>query len=210
MNSIKVLTARASEELTQLINSKTDVRSGQSPVNSTVPTAAEVLKQKEVYTFIRANTFVAQKKNLKVINVDVPVVGGHAGIAILPKLSKTKPSVTFTDDEVEELTVRIQNAGIEVVEAKAGAASATLSTAYSAAQFVYDVYECSYIQSDLTDLPFFTSRIKLGKKGVEAVISPELNGLTQYKQKALEALKPELKSSIERGVAFVQKQPLTA
>ncbi|KAK6123031.1 hypothetical protein DH2020_043227 [Rehmannia glutinosa] len=202
-----------------------------NPVNSTVPIAAEVLKQKGVYDpkklfgvttldVVRANTFVAQKKNLRLIDVDVPVIGGHAGITILPLLSKTKPSVTFTDDEVEELTVRIQNAGTEVVEAKAGAGSATLSMAYAAARFVEsslraldgdsDVYECAYIQSDLTELPFFASRIKLGRNGVEAVIGSELQGLTEYEQKALEALKPELKSSIEKGVAFVQKQPVTA
>ncbi|KAL0357482.1 UNVERIFIED_CONTAM: Malate dehydrogenase, chloroplastic [Sesamum calycinum] len=174
-----------------------------NPVNSTVPIAAEVLKQKGVY----------DPKKLF-------VVGGHAGITILPLLSKTKPSVAFTDEEVEELTVRIQNAGTEVVEAKAGAGSATLSTAYAAARFVEsslcaldgdsDVYECSYVQSDLTELPFFASRIKLGRNGVEAVISSELQGLTEYEQKALEALKPELTASIEKGVAFVQKQPVTA
>jgi malate dehydrogenase len=35
--------------------------------------------------------------------------------------------VTFSDEEVKALTDRIQNAGTEVVEAKAGAGSATLS-----------------------------------------------------------------------------------
>eukprot|EP00268_Persea_americana_P011639 TRINITY_DN148_c0_g1_i2.p1 TRINITY_DN148_c0_g1~~TRINITY_DN148_c0_g1_i2.p1 ORF type:complete len:416 (+),score=108.24 TRINITY_DN148_c0_g1_i2:376-1623(+) len=201
-----------------------------NPVNSTVPIAAEVLKQKGVYDpkklfgvttldVVRANTFVAQKKNLKLIDVDVPVVGGHAGITILPLLSKTKPSVSFTDEEVEELTVRIQNAGTEVVEAKAGAGSATLSMAYAAARFVEsslraldgdgDVYECSYVQSDLTELPFFASRIKLGKKGVEAIIPSDLQGLTEYEMQALEALKPELKASIEKGVGFAQKQAAT-
>ncbi|CAM0950068.1 unnamed protein product [Alopecurus aequalis] len=118
-----------------------------NPVNSTVPIAAEILKEKSVYNpkklfgvstldVVRANTFVAQKKNLNLIDVDVPVVGGHAGITILPLLSKTMPSVTFTDEETEELTKRIQNAGTEVVEAKAGAGSATLSMAYAAARFV--------------------------------------------------------------------------
>ncbi|KAM0936427.1 putative malate dehydrogenase [Dioscorea sansibarensis] len=202
-----------------------------NPVNSTVPIVAEVLKQKGVYDpkklfgvttldVVRANTFVAQKKNLKLIDVDVPVIGGHAGITILPLLSKTRPSTTFTDEEVEELTVRIQNAGTEVVEAKAGAGSATLSMAYAAARFVEsslraldgdgDVYECSFIQSELTELPFFASRIKLGKNGVEAVISADLQGLTQYEEKALEALKPELKASIEKGLAFAQKLPAAA
>ncbi|KAJ8753304.1 hypothetical protein K2173_019703 [Erythroxylum novogranatense] len=202
-----------------------------NPVNSTVPIAAEVLKQKGVYDpkklfgvttldVVRANTFVAQKKNLKLIDVDVPVVGGHAGITILPLLSKAKPSVSFTDEEIQELTVRIQNAGTEVVEAKAGAGSATLSMAYAAARFVEsslraldgdaDVYECSYVQSDLTELPFFASRVKLGRKGVESIISSELQGLTEYEQKALEALKPELKASIEKGIVFGQKEPVAA
>lgn len=201
-----------------------------NPVNSTVPIAAEVLKKKGVYNpkklfgvttldVVRANTFVAQKKNLKLIDVDVPVIGGHAGITILPLLSKTKPSVTFTDEEVHDLTVRIQNAGTEVVEAKAGAGSATLSMAYAAARFVEsslraldgdsDVYECSFIQSELTELPFFASRIKIGKQGVEAVISSDLQGLTEYEEKGLEALKSELKGSIEKGVAFANKQTVT-
>ena len=202
-----------------------------NPVNSTVPIAAEVLKQKGVYDpkklfgvttldVVRANTFVAQKKNLKLIDVDVPVVGGHAGITILPLLSKIKPAISLTDEEVEELTVRIQNAGTEVVDAKAGAGSATLSMAYAAARFMEsslraldgdsDVYECSYVQSELTVLPFFASRVKLGKNGVEAVIPSDLQGLTEYEAKALEALKPELKASIEKGVAFANKQPVAA
>ncbi|KAF7806200.1 malate dehydrogenase, chloroplastic [Senna tora] len=202
-----------------------------NPVNSTVPIAAEVLKQKGVYDpkklfgvttldVVRANTFVAQKKNLKLIDVDVPVIGGHAGITILPLLSKTKPSVSFSDEEIDQLTVRIQNAGTEVVEAKAGAGSATLSMAYAAARFVEsslraldgdgDVYECCYVQSELSDLPFFASRVKLGRKGVEAFVTSDLQGLSEYEQKALEALKPELKGSIEKGIGFASKQAVTA
>ncbi|KAJ7543392.1 hypothetical protein O6H91_09G036100 [Diphasiastrum complanatum] len=140
-----------------------------NPVNSTVPIAAEVLKQKGVYNprklfgvttldVVRANTFVAQKKNLRLIDVDVPVLGGHAGITILPLLSKTRPAVEFSPEEIEELTVRIQNGGTEVVEAKAGAGSATLSMAYAAARFAESciraldgdesVYECSFVQSE--------------------------------------------------------------
>ena len=40
---------------------------------------------------------------------------------------QTNPTVSFTDEEMAKLTERIQNAGTEVVEAKAGAGSATLS-----------------------------------------------------------------------------------
>lgn len=65
-----------------------------------------------------ANAFVA-KKNLKLIEVDVPVIRGNAGVAISPLLSKTKPSVSSSDDDMESLTVRFQNARTEVIEAKA-------------------------------------------------------------------------------------------
>ncbi|GBG72217.1 hypothetical protein CBR_g11149 [Chara braunii] len=200
-----------------------------NPVNSTVPIAAEVLKKQGVYDparlfgvttldVVRSNTFVAEAKGLRLIDVDVPVVGGHAGGTILPLLSKTKPRVEFTAEEIESLTKRIQEAGTEVVQAKAGTGSATLSMAYAAARFAEsclrgldgdtDVYECSYVQCDVTELPFFATRVKLGRKGVEAVVPIE--GISEYEQRALEAMKPELKASIEKGAAFVNKEPVTA
>lgn len=202
-----------------------------NPVNSTVPIAAEVLKQKGVYDpkklfgvttldVVRANTFVAEAKNLRLIDVDVPVIGGHAGITILPLLSKVEPSVEFSDEEIESLTVRIQNAGTEVVEAKAGAGSATLSMAYAAARFAEsclrgldgdaDVFECTFVDSTVTELGFFASRVKLGKEGVEAFVTSELEGLSESEAKGLEALKAELKGSIEKGIAFASKTPAIA
>ena len=72
-----------------------------NPVNSTVPIAAEVLKAAGVYDkkklmgvttldVVRANTFVAEAKGLDLKDVDVPVVGGHAGTTILPLLSQVR------------------------------------------------------------------------------------------------------------------------
>ncbi|RLN34334.1 malate dehydrogenase, chloroplastic-like [Panicum miliaceum] len=199
-----------------------------NPVNSTVPVAAEVLKRKGAYDprklfgvttldVVRANAFVAATKGLPLADVDVPVVGGHAGTTILPLLSKARPKAAFTDAEVEELTARIQNAGTEVVEAKAGAGSETLSMAYAAARFLEaslrgldgdaDVYECAYVQSQVVpELPFFASRVKLGREGVEEVVGSELRGLSEYEARALEALKPQLKASIDKGIAYVQQQ----
>lgn len=49
------------------------------------------------------------------------MIGGHSGVTILPLLSQVVPKTSFTDEELESLTHRIQNAGTEVVEAKAGA-----------------------------------------------------------------------------------------
>ena len=105
-----------------------------NPVNSTVPIAAEVLKKHGVYDpnrvfgvttldVVRANTFVAELKGLDPATVNVPVIGGHAGITIIPLISRATPSVTFPQDQLEKLTARIQDAGTEVVKAKAGSVS---------------------------------------------------------------------------------------
>lgn len=48
--------------------------------------------------------------------------------------------------------------------------------------------------------PFFASRVLLGKDGVSKVYG--LGKLDAFETKALEALKPELMGSIEKGVAF--------
>jgi len=116
-----------------------------NPVNSTVPIAAEVFKKHGCYDpkrllgvttldVVRSNTFVGELKGVDPALVDVPVVGGHAGITILPLLSQTSPPMTFTQEQLTALTSRIQDAGTEVVKAKAGKGSATLSMAFAAAR----------------------------------------------------------------------------
>lgn len=39
---------------------------------------------------VRAKTFYAEKAGLDVSSVDVPVIGGHAGITILPLFSQVR------------------------------------------------------------------------------------------------------------------------
>ena len=71
----------------------------------------------------------------------------------------------------------LQNAGTEVVEAKAGAGSATLSMAYAAYLFVTSclkamngyagVVECCYVEDEsIEGCDFFAQRVKLGKQGI--------------------------------------------
>ena len=115
-----------------------------NPVNTTVAIAAGILKQKGVYNparlfgittldIIRSNTFVAEVNGVSPEDVNVPVIGGHSGITILPLLSQS--GFQFNADEAAAMTLRIQNAGTEVVEAKAGGGSATLSMGQAAAKF---------------------------------------------------------------------------
>ena len=40
---------------------------------------------------VRANTFVAETKGIDVTSVNVPVIGGHSGVTILPLLSRVSP-----------------------------------------------------------------------------------------------------------------------
>ena len=61
----------------------------------------------------------------------------------------------------------------------------------------------------VTDLPFFATTVKLGKKGVEEIVGEDLEGLTEYEKKAVDALKAELKGSIDKGVTFAKKQAAT-
>lgn len=76
-----------------------------NPVNSTVPITCEVMKKAGVYDpkkimgvttldIVRANTFVAEAKGLDVKDVNVPVIGGHAGETILPLLSQVRVGST--------------------------------------------------------------------------------------------------------------------
>ncbi|XP_044473925.1 malate dehydrogenase, mitochondrial-like [Mangifera indica] len=192
-----------------------------NPVNSTVPIAAEVFKKARTYDekklfgvttldVVRAKTFYAGKANVNIAEVNVPVVGGHAGVTILPLFSQATPKANLPDEDIKALTKRTQDGGTEVVEAKAGKGSATLSMAYAGALFadaclkglngVPDVVECSFVQSTVTELPFFASKVRLGQNGVEEVLG--LGPLSDYEKEGLEKMKPELKSSIEKGIKF--------
>lgn len=112
-----------------------------NPVNSTVPIAAEVLKAKGVFDakrlfgvttldVVRAETFVAEIVGEKTpSNLTIPVVGGHSGETIVPLFSQA--GVKIPADKLEALVNRVQFGGDEVVKAKDGAGSATLSMAYA-------------------------------------------------------------------------------
>lgn len=75
---------------------------------------------------VRANTFLAEKIGRKVTDLNIKVVGGHAGDTIVPLLSQI-PDCMLTDEDIAALTHRIRYAGDEVVNAKEGQGSATLA-----------------------------------------------------------------------------------
>ena len=183
-----------------------------NPVNTTVAIAAEVLKKAGVYDknklfgittldTIRSNTFVAELKGKQPQDIEVPVIGGHSGVTILPLLSQI-PGVSFTEQEVADLTKRIQNAGTEVVEAKAGGGSATLSLV-RALQGESNVVECSYVEGDGKYARFFAQPILLGKNGVAE--RKDIGKLSAFEQQALENMLDVLHKDIELGEKFVNQ-----
>merc|ERR1711971_558849 len=86
---------------------------------------------------VRAKTFYAAKAGVQVEKVDVPVIGGHAGITILPLFSQATPSAPLSDEGVAEIR--------------------------------------------------------------------EIGRMTDYEQSWFEKMQPELKASIDKGVAFVNE-----
>merc|ERR1712088_204304 len=192
-----------------------------NPVNSTVPIAAEVYKKAGVYNpkkifgvstldVVRSNEFIGALKGINPQEVNCPVVGGHAGVTIMPLISQCSPAVSFDADTLNALTVRIQDAGTEVVKAKDGAGSATLSMAYAAARFTDSlikgmqgqegVVECAYVASDVTEAKYFATPLVLGPSGVEKNLG--LGTLSEFEQGLLAGGIPELKGSIAKGEKF--------
>ena len=193
-----------------------------NPVNTTVPIAAEVLKKAGVYNkkrlfgittldVIRSETFVSELKGVSLDGLEVPVIGGHSGVTILPLLSQVK-GVEFSDDELASLTKRIQNAGTEVVEAKAGGGSATLSMGQAAYRFGLSlvkalngeqgIVECAYVEGDGEHARFFAQPIRLGKEGVEEILS--FGELSAFEQQAFDSMLDTLKSDIALGEEFAK------
>jgi len=191
-----------------------------NPVNSTIPVAAEILKKGGVYNpkrlfgistldVVRAQAFIGELKNIDPTQIVVPVIGGHSAETMLPVLSQVH-GVSFSDDEVKKLTQRIKDAGTAVVDAKAGAGSATLSMAYAGYRFTNSlvralqgetgIVECAYVQVEGMEVDYFGLPIELGKEGI-AKIHP-IPKLSDFEQASLKEIIPQLKGNIEKGVQF--------
>mmetsp|Transcript_15175 Transcript_15175/g.18772 ORF Transcript_15175/g.18772 Transcript_15175/m.18772 type:complete len:336 (+) Transcript_15175:98-1105(+) len=194
-----------------------------NPVNSTVPIFAEVLKAAGVYNpkklfgvttldVTRANTFCADALKRPVKELNVQVLGGHAGTTILPVLSGI-PGQNFNDEQIAALTHRIQFGGDEVVKAKDGAGSATLSMAYAGAVFTErllaaaagakDVVECTFVQSPVAEkdgCDFFSSPVRLGPNGVEEILP--MPSLSAAEQANYDSMIGDLAKQIQKGKNF--------
>lgn len=216
-----------------------------NPVNSTVPVFAETLKKAGVFDpkklfgvthldIVRASTFVATLvgKPQDAPKYTVPVIGGHAGVSILPLLSQCQPKIPaeiLSDKSKRDATTnRIQFGGDEVVKAKDGAGSATLSMAQAGAEFAEFVLQAAFGgKSDKTvqayvylgaeeggeavkkeigsDIDYFSVNLKLGPSGIEKILP--IGEIDAVEKELLAAAVKELQPSIEKGVQFQPAPP---
>ena len=193
-----------------------------NPVNSTVPIVSEVFRKAGVYDsrrivgvttldVLRANTFVSEKTKTDPKITDVTVVGGHAGetiVALLPKMSQA---------DIEALDKHVQDAGTEVVEAKGGAGSATLSMAYAAAKCTESVLmglsgvkqvACAYVNVEEfklagIDTEYFAGKVEFGPSGIHGMM-PIPTNITDYEKKRIKEAITKLKADIKTGVEFAR------
>lgn len=198
-----------------------------NPVNSTVPICAEVLKSAGAYNparlfgvttldVVRASRFISQHKGTDPADENITVVGGHSGATIVPLLSQS--GYELSGKELDDFVYRVQFGGDEVVKAKDGAGSATLSMAMAGARFAESLLKAAQgqkgvIEPTFVDSPlfrdqgvnYFSSRVELGPGGVEKI--HEVGKITDFEQKLLDAAVKDLKGNIAKGVKFVQENP---
>ncbi|VEU21314.1 DEKNAAC102463 [Brettanomyces naardenensis] len=131
-----------------------------NPVNSTVPVFAEVFKKNGTFNprklfgvttldSVRADTFIHEV--MPDLNWGlIKVIGGHSGDTIVPLLSTVlgQDIKSLSHMQLHAINHRVQYGGDEIIQAKKGLGSSTLSMAYAAQKFFTTVLS-SYL--GLTD-----------------------------------------------------------
>merc|ERR1712050_770691 len=195
-----------------------------NPVNSVVPAMTELWKKaglnpKKIcgittLDIVRANKFVREITGKP---AQIPVIGGHAGKTILPLFSQDPAGSTIDASKIPDLDVKVQDAGTEVVKAKNGKGSATLSMAYSGARLGkavlsglagVPVTECAYVESSVTDLPYFASKVTFGKNGADTV--HPIGKLSAHEEQRMKEMMPVLKEEIDAGLEYAANNSFAA
>lgn len=197
-----------------------------NPLNSVVPALARLYEKAGLNAqkiigitsldTVRANKFVHEASSVPIEEVQVPVVGGYSGSmsrpSAVPIFSQDAAASRLGDARCAELMHRVQDAGVEVVDAKKGKGSSTLSMAYAAARFAQAVLsglsgercaEPAFLKNDIhPGVEYFSSEVIFGPKGVEEVKAvPKMSA----KEKAhLDLAVKTLQEDIREGLAYAE------
>lgn len=219
-----------------------------NPVNATVPIAAEVLKRLGVFNplklfgvttldSVRAETFLGELTNTDPTKLKgkISVIGGHSGDTIVPLVGYDPSVRLLNNSDYTNFVHRVQFGGDEVVKAKNGAGSATLSMAYAGYRFAEYVIssvtggaspsgkvpDSSYIylpgvpggkefsEKYLGGVEFFSVPVILSQGQIRSFINPfEQLTVTPEEKKLVDVALKGLQSSIKQGTEFVHASKL--
>jgi len=199
-----------------------------NPVNSVVPAMCELYKKagldpKKIcgvtsLDIVRANKFVHEESKQGLDCIDVPVVGGHAGVTILPLFSQVPAMSAMSPEKIQAMDKHVQDAGTDVVNAKGGKGSATLSMAYAGAKFGnavlcglagVDTVECAYVIRDANEgapLPYLATKVTFGTGGVKTVHG--VGKINDYEEGRMQECLKALKDEIDAGLSFAKTASL--
>lgn len=219
-----------------------------NPVNSTVPIAAQVLKKLGVFDpkklfgvttldSVRAETFFGELTNTNpnTLKGKISVIGGHSGDTIVPLINYNKlVGLISSKSQYDAFVHRVQFGGDEVVKAKNGAGSVTLSMAYAGYRFAEYVInslsgrlknepvpDSAYVylpgipggkefsNAHLQGVEFFSVPVFLSNGEISSFIDPFKSlTVTDDEKKLVEVALKGLKGSIDQGVQFVDASKL--
>lgn len=220
-----------------------------NPVNSMVPIAVETLKMMGKFQagkvmgvtmldLVRAETFLvdflglqdsSKKKGLDkgAMDKNITVIGGHSGNTIVPLFLNREFSDALGSQHYGEFIHRVQFGGDEIVKAKNGEGSATLSMALAGYKFTEEilksiVHEKSqvatipafvYLPGVLNgkkvqdklgkDLEYFALPVNLTNGCVTSVDDKILDHLSSKETQLVKVAVSELIVNIEKGKKFV-------
>jgi malate dehydrogenase len=165
---------------------------------------------------VRASRFISELKGTDPADENITVVGGHSGLTIVPLLSQS--GFNLEGQKLDDYVHRVQFGGDEVVQAKAGAGSATLSMAMAGARFAESLLKAAQgergvIEPTFVDSPlykskgceYFSSNVELGPEGVERI--HPIGQVTPYEQKLIDNCVEDLAKNIDKGVKWVRENP---
>lgn len=215
-----------------------------NPVNATVAIAAAVLKKMGVFNprklfgvttldSVRAETFLGGLigEDPASLKGKISVIGGHSGDTIVPLIHFDKTLAAkvraLPEQTYKDFVYRVQFGGDEVVKAKNGAGSATLSMAYAGYRFSeyvldslankaakFEVPESSYVHlqgngaaalsEQLGGPEFFSVPVVLKNGQVDAFVNPLALVQTEQEKQMIETAVKGLKASISQGTSFVE------
>lgn len=173
------------------------------------------------------NPKIGQEQDKTTMHRKVTVIGGHSGETIIPII--TDKSLVFQlDKQYEHFIHRVQFGGDEIVQAKQGAGSATLSMAFAGAKFAEEVLRSFHNEKPETEslsafvylpglkngkkaqqlvgdnsIEYFSLPIVLRNGSVVSIDTSVLEKLSPREEQLVNTAVKELRKNIEKGKSFI-------